>query len=247
MANLLCAVVVGQVPLTKRSVKSAAQARRACMPVSGPIVMMATMSSVRTNRAAQAAATRGRILDAARRVLAEEGLEHFTTRHVADLAGVSHGMVHYHFRDKRELALALLVHARLDWVEPLEELVDGPGNADKRMREVIAWIAEPATIETMRVHQSLFVLALQDEAIRERLAREFARWRAPFVTLFRQIGEERRLDGFDAASVGEAFAVAADGLVQQQSLDPGLATARVLRRTFEQLVRAPQRRRSSRR
>ena len=91
----------------------------------------------------------------------------------------------------------------------------------------LAWIAEPATIETMRVHQSLFVLALQDEAIRERLAGEFARWRAPFVTLFRQIGEELRLDGFDAASVGEAFAVAADGLVQQQSLDPGLATARV--------------------
>lgn len=200
-----------------------------------------------TNRAAQAAATRGRILDAARRVLAEEGLERFTTRRVADLAGISHGMVHYHFRDKRELALALVVHARRDWVEPLEELVDGPGDAQKRMREVIAWIAEPATVETMRLHQSLFVLALQDEAIRERLAGEFARWRAPFVTLFRQVGEELGLDGFDAEGVGEAFAVAADGLVQQQSLDPELPTALVLGRTFDQLVRRPQRRRSRRR
>jgi AcrR family transcriptional regulator len=189
-----------------------------------------------TARAVRAAETRARILDAARRILGEEGLERFTTRRVADLAGVSHGMVHYHFTDKRELALALLVHARRDWVEPLEELVDGPGTADRRIRAVIAWIAEPATIETMRVHQSLYVLALQDEAVRQRLADEFARWRRPFVTLFRQLAQERELSRFDAASVGDAFAVAADGLVQQQVLDPGLPTARVLTRTYRELV-----------
>ena len=171
-------------------------------------------------------------------MLAEGGLERFTTRRVAELAGVSHGMVHYHFTDKRELALALLVQARRDWVEPLEELVDGPGTADRRIRQVIAWIAEPATIETMRVHQSLFVLALQDDAVRQRLASEFARWRAPFVTLFRELAAERDIEAFDSKSVGEAFAVAADALVQQQALDPGVATARVLTRTFEQLVGA---------
>ena len=189
-----------------------------------------------TDRAAQAASTRVRILDAARRVLAEEGLERFTTRRVAALAGVSHGMVHYHFTDKRELALALLVHARRDWIEPLEELVDGPGTAEKRLRDVIAWIAEPATIETMRVHQSLFVLALQDDAVRERLAAEFARWRSPFVVLFEQIAAERGLVGYDATRVGQTFAVAADALVQQQTLDPAVPTARLLRATFEQLI-----------
>ena len=200
-----------------------------------------------SNRSARAAETRARILDAARRVLAEEGLERFTTRRVAELAHVSHGMVHYHFTDKRELALALVVHARRDWVEPLEELVDGPGSADKRMRAVIAWIAEPATIETMRVHQGLFVLALQDEAVRERLAAEFARWRAPFVTLFGQLGDELGLDGFDAGGVGEAFAVAADGLVQQQALDPKIPSARLLTRTYEQLVGRSSRRSGSQR
>jgi AcrR family transcriptional regulator len=189
-----------------------------------------------SDRAAQAATTRVRILDSARRVLAEEGLERFTTRRVAALAGVSHGMVHYHFTDKRELALALIVHARRDWIEPLEELVDGPGSAEKRLRDVIAWIAEPATIETMRVHQALFVLALQDEPVRERLAAEFARWRAPFVVLFEQIAAERGLDGYDATRVGETFAVAADALVQQQALDPSVPTATMLRATSEQLI-----------
>jgi hypothetical protein len=86
------------------------------------------------------------------------------------------------------------------------------------------------------VHQALFVLALQDEAVRARLAAEFARWRAPFVVLFEQIAAERGLDGYDAMRVGETFAVAADALVQQQVLDPSVPTATMLRATSEQLI-----------
>ena len=147
-----------------------------------------------STRSAKGADTRNRILTAARRVLAEEGSDRFTTRRVAELAGVSHGMCHYHFKDKRDLILALLVHARRDWVEPLEELVDGPGSAESRMRAVISWMAEPQTIDVMRVHQTLFVFALQDELVRERLAGEFSKWRAPFVKLFAEIGLEMGLE-----------------------------------------------------
>jgi AcrR family transcriptional regulator len=189
-----------------------------------------------TARSAKAAQTRTRILEAARRVLGEEGPDRFTTRRVAELAGVSHGMCHYHFQDKRELTLALIVHARRDWVEPLEELVDGPGTAEARMRAVIAWMAEPQTADVMRVHQTLFVFALQDELVRQRLAAEFARWRAPFVTLFAELAVELDLQGLDAQSVGEAFAAAADALVQEQSLEPSLPTATMLTSTFERII-----------
>jgi AcrR family transcriptional regulator len=189
-----------------------------------------------TARSAKAAQTRTRILEAARRVLGEEGPDRFTTRRVAELAGVSHGMCHYHFQDKRELTLALIVHARRDWVEPLEELVDGPGTAEARMRAVIAWMAEPQTADVMRVHQTLFVFALQDELVRQRLAAEFARWRAPFVKLFAELAVELDLHGLDARNVGEAFAAAADALVQEQSLDPSLPTATMLTSTFERIV-----------
>ncbi len=191
------------------------------------------MTTPPTSRSAKGADTRNRILTAARRVIAEEGTDRFTTRRVAESAGVSHGMCHYHFKDKRDLVLALLVHARRDWVEPLEELVDGPGSAEVRMRAVISWMAEPATIDVMRVHIALLAFALQDEVIRERLAGEFARWRAPFVKIFGELG----LSGADARSAGEAFAVAADGLVQQQSLDPSLATGRILSGLLRQILR----------
>jgi len=190
-------------------------------------------------RVQQGAHTRQRILLAARRVLADGGLARFTTRRVAELAGVSHGMVHYHFDDKRDLLLALLVHGRRDWIEPLEELVDGPGTARARMEAVILWVAEPATREAMQVHTAVLVHALGDELLRERLAGEFARWRAPFVTLFRELGEELGIEDLDAKSVGEAFASAADGLVQQMALDPGLPTARMLTRLYERVVGLP--------
>lgn len=189
-----------------------------------------------TARSAKAAQTRTRILEAARRVLGEEGPDRFTTRRVAELAGVSHGMCHYHFQDKRELTLALIVHARRDWVEPLEELVDGPGTAEARMRAVIAWMDEPQTTDVMRMHQTLFVFALQDDLVRERLAAEFARWRAPFVKLFAEIAVEKDLRDLDVQSVGEAFAAAADALVQEQSLDPSLQTGAMLTATFERIV-----------
>jgi AcrR family transcriptional regulator len=195
-----------------------------------------TEAPVTTARSAKAAQTRARILEAARRVLGEEGPDRFTTRRVAEIAGVSHGMCHYHFKDKRELTLALIVHARRDWVEPLEELVDGPGTAEARMRAVIAWMDEPQMTDVMRMHQTLFVFALQDDLVRERLAAEFARWRAPFVKLFAELAVELDLRDIDVQSVGEAFAAAADALVQEQSLDPSLQTGLMLTATFERIV-----------
>jgi AcrR family transcriptional regulator len=197
-------------------------------------------------RSQQGANTRERILLAARRVLADEGLDRFTTRRVAELAGVSHGMVHYRFDDKRDLLLALLVHGRRDWIEPLEELVDGPGTARARMAAVITWVAEPATREAMRVHTAVLVHALGDELLRERLAAEYARWRAPFVTLFGQLGEELGVTDIDAKSVGGAFASAADGLVQQMALDPDLPTAKMLTRLYERALGVPPSRARSR-
>jgi hypothetical protein len=97
-------------------------------------------------------------------------------------------------------------------------------------------MAEPQTTDVMRVHQSLFVFALGDDVVRRRLAAEFARWRAPFTKLFADLGEELGIGGLNARGVGEAFAAAADALVQQQSLDPELPTELMLTQLFERVI-----------
>jgi hypothetical protein len=50
--------------------------------------------------------------------------------------------------------MALIGQARADWVEPLGKLVASNGSVEQRMRDVITWLAEPATIEVMRVHSA---------------------------------------------------------------------------------------------
>lgn len=189
-----------------------------------------------TSRSARGAETRNRILHAARAVLAEYGMDGFTTRRVSARAGISHGMCHYHFKDKNDLIRALVEHARDDWISPLEKMVRGPGTAESRARAVIDWMAEPATMEVLRVHLTLQWFALQDEAVRNQLAAEYARWRRGFAELFADLSAERSLRGLDAELVGEAFASAADGLVHQQSLDPELDTREVLTALFEKVA-----------
>ncbi len=188
------------------------------------------------SRSARGADTRNRILHAARDVLAEYGMEGFTTRRVSARAQISHGMCHYHFRDKSDLVRALVEHARDDWITPLETMVKGPGTAESRARAVIDWMAEPATMEVLRVHLTLQWFALQDESVRNELAAEYARWRRGFAELFADLSTERGLRGLDIQLVGEAFASAADGLVHQQSLDPELDTKGVLTALFEKVA-----------
>jgi AcrR family transcriptional regulator len=147
-------------------------------------------------------------------------------------------MCHYHFRDKRDLILALVEGARADWVEPLERLLASDGSPEERARAVVAWTAEPATAEVMKLHSALFWMALHDDAVRDRLAAEYARWRQAFIGLFVELAKANG-DGVErAAGVGEAFASAADGLVQQQALDPSLPTEKILSDLLRQILPA---------
>ena len=59
-------------------------------------------------RGGSAPETRDRILETARRVLAERGFPGATVREIASRAGVNPAMVHYYFGSKRGLHTALI-------------------------------------------------------------------------------------------------------------------------------------------
>ena len=174
--------------------------------------------------------TRQRIVEAAWGVIAERGLAGLTTRHVASAAGISHGMCHYYFETKDEMVLAVVDHARRYWIDPLEALVDGSMPPRETLEAVIGWMAEPATREVMRVHLQLMAQSEYDERLRERMSQEYARWHRGYVRLFEALIRDGDLvPDADATTLGVGFATLADGLVDQQSLDPALEPEGVMR------------------
>ena len=174
--------------------------------------------------------TRQRIVEAAWMVIAERGLAGLTTRHVARAASVSHGMCHYYFETKDEMVLAVVDHARRYWIDPLEALVDRSAPPRETLDAVIRWMAEPATREVMRVHLQLMAHSEYDERLRERMSQEYARWHRGYVRLFRAlIADGAMAPHADVETLGIGFATLADGLVDQQSLDPSLAPEGVMR------------------
>jgi AcrR family transcriptional regulator len=191
-------------------------------------------------RVSRGAETRQRIVEAVWSIIAERGLAGLTTRGVAARAGISHGMCHYHFETKDEMVVGVVEYARHYWIHPLEELVDTPMPPEERLERLIRWMAQPATREVMRVHLQLVSQSEYNDRLRERMAEEYARWQAGYVRLFRELAEAGLLiPEANAESLGVGFATLADGLVDQQSLNPKVHSEAVMRAFLAPMMRSP--------
>jgi AcrR family transcriptional regulator len=181
-------------------------------------------------RLERGADTRQRIIAAAWSAIAEHGIAKLTTREVAKRAGVTHGMCYYHFATKEDMVLAVVEYARHYWIVPLERLVSGSDPPQDKLESLVRWMAEPATREVMRVHLQLVSQSEFSEALRDRMAAEYARWHAGYVGLFQQLEEAGLLrEDVDPGLLGVGFATLADGLVDQQSLDPAVRSEAIMR------------------
>ncbi len=183
--------------------------------------------------------TRQRIIEAVWSVLGDSGLPGLTVREVGQRAGVSHAMVHYYFASKDDLLLAVVEHARGYWIHPMEDIVLGPGSPAAKLETIIVWMAQPATRGVMRVHRQLLTQSEWDERLRAAMAAEYARWRASFVELFRQLDESGGLArGTDVELLGAGFATLSDHLVGKRALDPGLDSEAIMREMLRPFLTA---------
>ncbi|MBC3844036.1 TetR/AcrR family transcriptional regulator [Streptacidiphilus sp. 4-A2] len=172
--------------------------------------------------------TRARLIAAARSLLAGADDVPFTTRNVSAAAGVTHGMCHYHFKDRTDLIVAVVEDIRSEWITPMEQAVAAPGGFEERAGRVVELLAQPETAGLARMHSALHWFSLTDERVRAALEAEYARWRACFVELFRVLAVER-VEAVDALTLGEALAAAADGLAAIRSLGSEVDARAVVR------------------
>lgn len=125
----------------------------------------------------------GRILEAAIDLLAREGISGVSMRAVAREAGVSLGLVNYHFSDKTNLLKAALRRVE---EQDLALLAGDPDRSpEEQLRSALRRVAEPAYLTTdyLSLRLQLWALARADTAFEEINASAQRRYRQGLTEL----------------------------------------------------------------
>jgi len=80
----------------------------------------------RAKRSQGVASTRDRLIDAAFRVVARDGLADASVKAIAADAGITPGLLHYHFASKDALLQAAVLRGLEDYLAELDRIIAGP-------------------------------------------------------------------------------------------------------------------------
>jgi len=173
---------------------------------------------------------REQIVRATIRCLARDGYAGLTMKKVARTAGVSQGILHYYFADKRAILVAALAAVTADLDRVATAQARGSREPRTRLRALITACLRLAVEE--REFWIVFVEfwgeMMHDRRLRELNAALYERMRRQIGTLIAQgirAGTFRRVDRLQAAAVILALV---DGVSLQLTFDPkafGIATA----------------------
>jgi AcrR family transcriptional regulator len=176
-------------------------------------------------RHASEAARRAQIIKAAYHVAAAQGLDGLTVRRIAKRAGVSTGLVLFHFQAKEQLVLALL-----DWIletTTVLHVTDDIAKIASPVERLLALLrqemdrlsSEPARI---RLFFDFWARGIRDAAIRGKMERELARYRDAFRPMVEEVlqAEPHRFEGVTADGLAAVAVSFIKGCAVQSMIDP---------------------------
>ncbi len=186
-----------------------------------------------------AADTREEIMDATYRALCEHGYADLTMQHIADEAGKSTSLLHYHFDTKEDLLVAFIDHLITEFedvVAPSEE--NSPAD---RLREYLdLWEFAPEEDERAALHLALLELRSRgpfNEAYREQLARSDEVLRSTVADIIGDGIEQGVFREVDPAATARLLVATLDGArTRQITLDDPEYTRGVRDQLEEQFV-----------
>ena len=129
---------------------------------------------------------RRQILAAAYRVAGRQGLAETTILQVAAAAGVSPGLIIFHFKNRRELLLALLEELLATTTVLRADVVEAPSaTPEAKLLSVLRQEIQRLTSEPVRIRLTFdyWMAGVRDVETRKRLKAEFARYREAFRPL----------------------------------------------------------------
>ncbi|RZQ65368.1 TetR/AcrR family transcriptional regulator [Amycolatopsis suaedae] len=161
--------------------------------------------------------TRAKIVEAAARVLREQGFARATTKEIARAAGYSEAALYKHFRDKTEIFTTVLAEQSPGLLTTLVELVDNPTGATLRANLTrVAVAAMEFYADTFPMAASVFSSRELLDAHRTRLG-ELGRDPSHVIdVLARYLSTEQRLGRLRAGDEPRAIASLLLGACFQQ-------------------------------
>lgn len=150
------------------------------------------------------ASARERILTAAQELFAERGFDATPTSRIAELAGVPKGLVHYYFRRKPELLIALVERLPEEHIDRSEVVVPGDvaGSLRRLVEALDAWLDASPLLSHL-----LWREADTHDAVREALAARF-RWMVAEIREVMRAALPGSRRGADVRSAAELLALA---------------------------------------
>jgi AcrR family transcriptional regulator len=136
------------------------------------------------------------LLDAAERLLVEQGAAAITTRRVAEEAGTNHGLVHYYFGSVEQLLIRVLERFTERLIERQRQMYSADAPFLEKWRTAMAYLDEDLPYQ--KIWLELQALSWNRPELRERLAWVHAEWRSvlldAFAPVHKQLGMELPLD-----------------------------------------------------
>ncbi|WP_167145565.1 TetR family transcriptional regulator [Actinomyces sp. ZJ308] len=170
--------------------------------------------------------THQQLVTAAQQLVVDGGWETVTTRRVAERAGVSPGLVHYHVGSVEKLRrLAACEGARSLLEGPFREALEAPNLREGLLAFLRRLDLEPDYPEVVLLNEAL-VAATHDTELRSDLAAMFSAFRSH---LAEWLTAREGPQAGDAPNRALVLVCAVDGFLLQRALDPSLSAEQLIR------------------
>ena len=165
-----------------------------------------------------AADRRDQLVEAAIRVMSQEGLERATTRRIAEEAGTTQGVFHYAFRDKNELLTGVIGAVTLEVEKVIRSAVDPSQGLAIAIRDALkgfwAYVTRDDGLQLMQYELTIF--SRRTPGLEWLAEWQYARYAAVALEVFTEAAAfEKRAPTIDLRELSEVIVAAIDGLVIQ--------------------------------
>jgi AcrR family transcriptional regulator len=159
---------------------------------------------------------RRRLLEAARTCLLDGGYANLSTRRIADEAGLALGHLHYYFRSKRQLLLAVLAEENDRLLERQRRMYADDVPLWKRWEQACDFLDDDLESGYVRVLQELTAAGWSDPELAAAVRSLLQAWYDLLTDVAGQV--EARLGGFGPLDAAEIAALVGDAFLGAETM-----------------------------